>query len=104
MHTQAVKPALGAELALQVSHAFVVLPAAENVPAAHAATTASDVGVHGVTTRWPGPAAAQAWQVGSVEPGLVAKKAPAHTQEERLLDETECGSVQLAQLAADCAE
>ena len=95
---------MGAELALQVSHAFVALPAAECVSAAQASTTASDVGVHGVVTRWPGPATVQAWQVGSVELGLVAKKAPAQTHEERSLDETECGSVQLAQLAADCAE
>jgi hypothetical protein len=75
--------------AAHVEHALVFEPADENVPAAHATTTASVVGVHGVAMRWPGPAAAQAWHVGSAKPGLVAKKAPAHTHEEWSIAETE---------------
>jgi hypothetical protein len=60
--------------------------------------TALAVGVHGEVTRWPGPARVQAWQVGSTELGLVAKKAPAHTQAEKSPLETEFGSVQAVQL------
>ena len=45
-------------------HAFVGVPVTENVPAAQLATTALDVDVHGVNTRWPGPAVAQAEHVG----------------------------------------
>ena len=63
MHTHAVKPALGAELALQGVHALVCEPAAEYVPAAQLTTTVSDVEVQGVVTRWPGPAVEQAEQV-----------------------------------------
>jgi hypothetical protein len=45
---------LGAELALQVSHAFVVLPRTEKVPAAQASTTASRVVEHCLVMRLPG--------------------------------------------------
>ena len=60
--------------------------------------TASAIGLHCVVTRRPGPARVQAWQVGSTELGLVAKKAPAHTQAEKSPLETEFGSVQAVQL------
>jgi len=60
--------------------------------------TALAVGVHGDVTRWPGPARVQAWQVGSTELGLVAKKAPAHTQAEKSPLETEFGLVHAVQL------
>ena len=56
MHTHAVKPVLGAELALQVVHKLVVLPATEKVPAPQASMTALAVVEHCVVTRSPGPA------------------------------------------------
>ena len=59
-----MKPALGAEFALQVSHVLVWVPAAENVPAAQEAMTALDVEVQAVVTRWPAVATVQAVQVG----------------------------------------
>ena len=59
-----MKPALGAELALQVVQVPVWVPAAENVPAAQEATKASDVEVQAVVTRWPAVATVQAVQVG----------------------------------------
>ncbi len=64
MHTHAVKPAFGAELALQDMHELVCVPATENVPAAQLSTTALDVEVQGVVMRWPEPAVEQAEQVG----------------------------------------
>ena len=64
MHTHAVKPAFGAELALQGVQSFVGVPVAENVSAAQLATTALAVEVQVVVTRWPGPAVEQAVQVG----------------------------------------
>ena len=45
---------MGAELALQVVHTFVVLPATEKVPAAHASMRASCVVKHCVMMRLPG--------------------------------------------------
>ena len=48
----------------QAVHALVCEPAAEYVPAAHAATVASAVGVQAMVTRWPGPAVEHAEQVG----------------------------------------
>ena len=53
MHTHAVKPTLGAELELQVSHALVVVPRTEKVPAAQASTMASAVSEHCVVMRFP---------------------------------------------------
>ena len=41
-------------------HAFVCVPAAEYVPEAQAATTASAVAVQALVTRCPGPAVEQA--------------------------------------------
>jgi len=82
----------------QGGHALVCEPAAENVLASQPAIVASDVREQATATRWPGPAAAQAWQVASAEPGLVAKKAPAHTHAEWSLLETACESVQAVQL------
>ena len=79
-------------------HALVCEPAAENVLAAQPTMIESAVGVHCAVTRWPGPATAQAWQVGSAELAMVAKNAPAHTHAERSLLETACGSVQAVQL------
>ena len=64
MHTQAVKPGFGAELALQDVQEFVCEPKTEYVPAAQLSTTALDVELQGVVTRWPGPAVEQAEQVG----------------------------------------
>ena len=64
MHTHAVKPGFGAELALQDVHAFVCEPKTEYVPAAQLSTAALDVEVQGVVTRWPAPAVEQAVQVG----------------------------------------
>ena len=84
---------MGAELALQVSHAFDVLPRTEKVPAAHASTRAFRVAEHCLVMRLPGEVTAQAWQVGSTELGLVAKKAPAHTHAEKSPLETEFGLV-----------
>ena len=60
MHTHAVKPAFGAELALQGVQAFVGVPVAENVSAAQLTTTALVVEVQIVVTRCPGPAVEQA--------------------------------------------
>ena len=53
MHAHAVKPALGAELALQAVHALVCEPAAEYVPAAQLATVESAVGVQAWTRNSP---------------------------------------------------
>ena len=64
MHKHAVKAPFGAELELQAVHALVCEPAAEYVPAAHAATVASAVGVQATVTRWPGPAVEHAEHVG----------------------------------------
>jgi hypothetical protein len=64
VHTQAVKPAFGAELELQAVHTLVCVPAAEKVPVPQLATLASAVEVQAVVTRWPGPAVEQAVQVG----------------------------------------
>ena len=46
--------------AWHAAHALTFEPAVENVPGAQASTIASDVGVHGIVTRWPGPAVEQA--------------------------------------------
>ncbi len=82
MHRHAVKPALGAELALQVVQVLVGVPVAENVPAAQLTTTALDVEVQADVTRWPGPAVEQAEQVG-FRPPTDAKKEPlVHTHAE----------------------
>ena len=54
MQTHAVRAPLGAELALQVVHTFVVLPATEKVPASHASMRASWVVEHCVVILLPG--------------------------------------------------
>ena len=64
MHTHAVKPGFGAELALQDVHELVCEPKTEYVPAAQVSTIALDVEVQGVVMRWPGPAVEQAEHVG----------------------------------------
>ena len=72
MHTHAVKPAFGAELALQGVQAFVGVPATEYVPAAQLTTAALDAEVQADVTRCPGPAVEQAEQVGFA-PAMDAK-------------------------------
>ena len=52
-------------MALQDVHELVCEPKTEYVPAAQLSTTALDVEVQGVVTRWPGPAVEQAEHVGS---------------------------------------
>ena len=51
-------------MALQDVHEDVCEPKTEYVPAPQLTTTASDVGVQGVVTRWPGLAVEQAEHVG----------------------------------------
>ena len=88
---------MGAELALQVSHASVVLPSTEKVPVKQGAMMAFWVAEHCVEMRLPGEVTAQAWQVGSTELGFVAKKAPSQTHAVWPLLEMVCGSVQAVQ-------
>ena len=59
--------------AWHAAHALTFEPAVENVPGAQASIPASDNGVQGIMTRWPGPGIEQIWHVGSGELGLVAK-------------------------------
>jgi hypothetical protein len=97
VHTHAVRALLGAEKSLQVSHASVELPETEKVPSAHASTRAFRVAEHCLVMRLPGEVTAQAWQVGSTELGLVAKKAPLQTHAVWSLLETEFGLVHAVQ-------